>query len=176
MRMQSLEDFFRAAGRASGTPHNPYPTSEEIMAKAIKYKKNTLNVVRGWKLADYKGWKGKSATEQLEALYRLITGLSIVYNKPVCIVNGNEYHYSPISSTIMLDAYHPSIISTLHEFSHHINGSSEKRACRWAVWLFKTVFPKSFDNLQFIPNSHMLCKKPSSTTSRSNSQEQKATS
>lgn len=146
-----------------------YPTSQEIMEKPVKYKQNTINTIKGWKTTDFIGWKQKNTQDKLQALYRLLTSLSIVYNKPLCVTNGYEYHYSPLPRTIMLDANNPSIISTLHEFGHHILGHSESKACRWSVWLFKKVFPRSFAKLQFIPNSHMLCKVQRNTTISQNS-------
>ena len=146
-----------------------YPTSQEIMEKPVKYKQNMVNTVNSWKLVDFINWKQKSNKDKLQALYRLLTGLSIVYNKPLCVIYGHEFHYQPANSTIMLDSQNPSIISTLHEFGHHILGPSETKACRWSVWLFKRIFPKSFAKLQFIPNSHMLCKVKRNRTISQNS-------
>lgn len=151
-----------------------YPTSQEIMATPVTFKATTVTTVKEWKATFYDTfWKSSTKPTKLLHLYALLTCLSQLYNKPLCIVNGHEYHYSPLTFTIMLDENNPSIISTLHEFSHHISGTSEKRACRWSVWLFKTVFPKAFEKLTFTPNSHMLCKMKPSQTSKSNSLAQK---
>lgn len=167
-RMQFIEDLFHHPAL------NPYPTSEEIMATPVLFKAATIAAVNEWKATFYDAqWKTYDKQAKLHHLYTLLTRLSQLYNKPLCIVNGSEYHYSPLTFTIMLDANKPSIISTLHEFSHHINGTSEKRACRWSVWLFKTVFPKAFEKLTFTPNSHTLCKMKPSQTSKSNSLVQK---
>ena len=155
-RMQSLEDFFNRFMLSKR-----YPTSEEIMAKPVKFKRETIAAVKEWKTTFYNSyWKSYSNEAKLAHLYQLVTRLSQLYNKPLCIVHGNKYQYSPLTMTLTLDAENPSIISTLHEFSHHIqrDGGSEKQACRWSIWLFKKVFPKAFAKLQFIPNSHMLCK------------------
>ncbi len=161
--MQNLQQYMTGLR----LPQYPqYPTSQEIMEKPIKHRLEAIEAIRGWKITDYPGWKDKATGEKLLALYRLITSLSIVYNKPVCVTNGHEYHYSPLSSTIILDSRNPSIISTLHEFAHHIKGPSESKACKWSVWLFKKVFPKAFAKLEFIPNSHMLCKRKVKITSQ----------
>lgn len=135
-----------------------YPTSQEIMAKPIKHKTTTISAVKTWKQEFYRGWGDKDTSNKLNALYALITHLSQLYNKPVCIIFGHEYHYTPVTSTIMFNERNPSIISALHEFAHHLKGPSEDTACKWSVWLFKKVFPASFAKLQFAPNSHMLCR------------------
>lgn len=135
-----------------------YPTSQEIMASPVKFKRETLRTVKEWKSEQFTNWKTKNHTEKLAALYALITKLSQLYNKPVCVTQGGSYCYLPLTKTIGIQEGNYSIISTLHEFAHHIFGSSEKQACRWSVWLFKKVFPKSFAKLRFAPNSHMLIK------------------
>lgn len=138
-----------------------YPTPEEIMESEVKFKQSTIDIVNAWKSTNFRGWKQKSSPERMESLSRLATEILQSYEKQIAVIASEDHDYSfvPGVNTIYLDAMHPSIISTLHEVCHAIYGPSEKQACRWSVWLFKKTFPKSFDKLQFAPNSHLLVKK-----------------
>ena len=138
-----------------------YPSPEEIMATEVKFKQSTIDVVNAWKDTNFKGWKQKTLEERTESLKRLASDLLQAYGIRASVESedGTPYHYAPHENRIVLDSSHPSIISTLHEVCHAIYGSSETQACRWSVWLFKKTFPKSFDKLQFAPNSHLLVKK-----------------
>lgn len=140
------------------THHNDYPTPEEIMASEVKHKAGAIKILRMWKHV----WKSKQASatvdEKLTMFDALLEALAEEYNKPVQL----QYHpdayscyYVPAVKTVYINSSF-SIISTLHEFAHHLYGPSEKQACRWSVWLFKKVFPKAFAKLTW--KGHLLVK------------------
>jgi hypothetical protein len=68
--------------------------------------------------------------------------------------SAGSYAYDPWNCTILLDHNHPSLISALHEFGHYLHGESELEACQFSVWLFKEVFPRSYEKLSW--DKHML--------------------
>jgi hypothetical protein len=137
-----------------------YPTAEEIMNPAVSYKDDTLAEMMAWKTKFFPNWNTKPKEEQLEALKALILKLCGVYGEEVIVdKNGDSYCFIPGENTICLDKNNPSIISTLHEFRHKINGADETSACRWSVQLFKRCFPRSFEKLEFKKGSHLLIRK-----------------
>lgn len=136
-----------------------YPTKEEILAKEIKYKSGTKKILSEWKETIWKKVRGsENVMEKFDAIKQLIEVLGARYEKP-CLVRYCERCpsccYSPYTNTIYINKT-VSIISTLHEFAHHLYGSSELKACRWSVHLFKQVFEKSFNRLKW--QEHMLVK------------------
>lgn len=135
-----------------------YPTKDEILAKKPKFKKGTIYVVKTWKKDNIKGWKFKSAEEKFKALKSLIKGLEDIYENPVKeVIRGDQDMYDMKDKSIYLTKDRPSIISTLHEFGHHILGASELKACVFSVWLFKICFPGLYANLQW--EDHLLVKR-----------------
>lgn len=97
----------------------------------------------------------------MEYIKRLMSDLNAERNgTPYRWTNGSEYSYMPAhggdAGVISCVVEHPSIISSLHELGHHLFGSDELEACRYAIGLFKAGFPKSFDKLQW--QGHMLVK------------------
>jgi hypothetical protein len=134
-----------------------YPNQEEILNGEINFKSKTVNTIKEWKKTNFKGWKEKQNEDQISLLKELLLQLATVYEKPVeVITDAEKYHYNPTTKTIGICHNHPSIISSLHEFAHHILGRNEKKACRWSVQLFKKVFPKAFARLSF--QGHLLVK------------------
>lgn len=124
---------------------------------APEFKTLTIKVLKLWKKIHFKNWKNFSPEEQLLKLRFLITVLYLAEenNEPIPKVEDSyKYAYNPSRNTVYLDTEHPSIISTLHELGHAIHGSSELKACRYSIWLFKTVFPKSFATLK--TDGHLL--------------------
>jgi hypothetical protein len=135
-----------------------YPTKEKILKTPYKHLSITLELVNIWKKDFYQTefWK----ENKIKCLEYLIGGLSHMrYITNVTI--GKKYCYQPNSKTIVLDKNNPSIISTLHEYAHHILGPDELEACRWSVWLFKKCFPNEYAKLTW--KGHML-KKPCRTS------------
>ena len=136
-----------------------YPTPEKIMAVPVNFKPETIEDVKVWAKKYLHGWKTQQIGYKRIALVALIQGLSNVYNKPCNSITSDEYAYDPESQTIHLDEDKASILSTLHEFGHHLYGASELKACRWSIQLFKICFPKTFESLEW--EGHMLKQKPS---------------
>lgn len=136
---------------------NRYPTSEEIMDKKLIFKKATIKELRLFK----KFWrkeKDKDNEIKFKMLETLIKKLGEIYGKPVKITYKPEIPsccYNQLTKTITMNKS-LSIISALHEFSHHIYGPSELQACRWSLQLFRTVFPKAYNKLEW--NRHMRVK------------------
>jgi hypothetical protein len=134
-----------------------YPTQQEIMKTPVKHKKEVIAVVKKWRKEIWKEKKNDNPREKFNALYELITPITQIYNKPVCITWDPEIetgcHYNALTKTIIVDRS-LSIISTLHELAHHLFGPNEKTACRWSVWLFKKVWPKAFAKLRW--EGHLL--------------------
>lgn len=134
-----------------------YPTKQEILEKEPKFKKETINMVKLWKAENIKNWKNKTKKEKTKALKMLIKTLEEIYKKPVKdVILSHSDAYDMKDQIIYLSKDKLSIISTLHEFAHHIHGSSEKKACIWSVWLFKICFPGLYKNLTW--SDHLLVK------------------
>jgi hypothetical protein len=140
-----------------------YPSPEQIMKNPVDFREDTLEAVREWKKEYFDNmWKDLSNDHRLMRLHTLVAKLSSVYGvSPSVERYDDHYAFNPSRNLISFDAAHPSIISTLHEFRHAINGPDETSACRWSVHLFKQCFPKQFDQLMFKPGTHLLVKKPS---------------
>lgn len=137
-----------------------YPTSNEIMTPEISFKNNTIKTVLEWKHQYFPKWSTRPKPNQLDALEELVKKLCGVYGETVTInKQGDFFCFIPKDNTLCLDKNNPSIVSTLHEFRHKINGYDETSACRWSVQLFKKCFPNSFDKLEFAKGSHLLKRK-----------------
>jgi hypothetical protein len=131
-----------------------YPTKEKIMAPHTpQFTAEDIETVKNWKKLYFKGWSKLDLGVKITALKHLIHLLS----PNVYTVSGETYCYIPNHQPlIMLDTENPSILSTLHEIGHARYGSSELKACRFSVWLFKICFPRSFEQLSW--DGHMLKK------------------
>lgn len=132
-----------------------YPTKEEIMAEEQKFKPEVLTLIKGWKKDLWHDYK-VSRDMKREALKVLVDKLADIYGKPVAIEFIDEAPtswYSKKYQRIYI-AGEPSIVSTLHEFAHHLFGPNELKACRWSIWLFKKSFPRAFAKLKW--KGHML--------------------
>ena len=126
-----------------------YPTKEQIINNLPKIKIEVLKTIEDWKHQDW------SINKDFKAIHRLLTKLSKIYEKPCSITNETDHsHYNPETQTIALKDN--SIISALHEFSHHIFGRSETQACRWSISIFSKCFPIAYSKLKW--NGHMLIK------------------
>jgi len=139
-----------------------YPTKKEILKKEIKFKIGviflTKNLKKEWiKLKKQKQTEKEKIEGKKGLLAAYVTTLGMLYDKQVGITfdEKTKSHYNP--KTKMINIQNLSIITTMHEFAHHILGSSEKKACIWSVWLFKRTFPRSYKKLKW--NKHMLIKK-----------------
>ena len=141
-------------------PHR-YPTAHEVMSTPVDFRVSVLITIEEWKNNFLKVYRESNTDTKLNLLSALLIRLSKIYEKPVSVEYGRQYCYMPHKKTIILDEKHASIISSLHEFAHHIYGSSELDACRWSIWLFKKSFPKTWSSLRFeeIPQGLLLVKK-----------------
>ena len=122
------------------------------MEKEIKFNSETILLMKKFKEIYWKNWKNCENKEKaLEILVMYLAKGTVNV-----VISENPYSYNPITKTINIDKKNPSVISTLHEFGHHLYGKSELKACRWSVQLFKTIFPKDFKNLKV--DGHMFKK------------------
>lgn len=139
-----------------------YPTAEQIMKNPVDFRVSTLTAIQQWKKDCMKGWKNQDEGTKFIHLAVLVKILSDIYEKPLNgFTAGRKYCYIPEKKIIIYDADHPSIVSTLHEFAHHLFGASEFKSCQWSIWLFKTCFPKTWEGLEFneSPNGLLLIRK-----------------
>jgi len=133
---------------------NDTPTKEIILANEVKFRLSTLRLVRQWKEEFYKGkW---SEVNKNDALKALIEMLAENYETTVEIHMDKDIidSYDSMNKTIHLNSANPSIVTALHEFAHHLKGSSEITACKWSIWLFIKTFPQAYGKL--IWDKHML--------------------
>lgn len=139
-----------------------YPTKEEILETEIHFKDEVIEVVKLFK----KKWVNARKTIEQEQelkikkqklITELIDNLGTIHGKKANVTfDENEPNcYNPITKTININKT-LSIVTTMHEFAHHLFGSSEKKACMWSIWLFKKTFPVSYKNLKW--DKHMIIK------------------
>jgi hypothetical protein len=133
------------------------PTKQQILGHEVIFRKSTINTVNLWKETFYDDNKWAKVNKN-DALKSLIERLAESYQSPIEIHMDKDIanSYNSESHTIFLDSAKPSIITTLHEFAHHIRGESELTACSWSIWLFIKTFPQAYDRL--IWDGHMLVK------------------
>ena len=131
-----------------------YPTKEEILENPPMLIAKDIKILIEWKDGNYQSWSKKSINTKWAALETLVESLSKQYNKKSKVKIAKEPMYDPRTQTIFLSETKPSIISTLHEFGHHIYGESELKACAYSVWMFKIVFPKVYNKMKW--DKHLL--------------------
>lgn len=133
-----------------------YPTKTEILAKPVRFRKETLERAKLWK---QHCWP-KPTKDNIEMLLHILNGS---YSKPLIHIKWNpklpSSYYNIPSQTIFLKD--KSLLTALHELAHHLYGRSELTACRWSIWLFAKVFPKDFKKLTW--KGHLLVKCPNLT-------------
>lgn len=138
-----------------------YPTKEEILAKiSYKIKPIHLWLTQTWKdTRGFRDWKNLDKEDKTTTLIHLVDllNLSVPRKERAITIKGKTYCYTPKTKTITLDRNNPSILSTLHEYGHHLLGPNELEACAWSISLFKECFPKAFQKLEW--KGHMLVKK-----------------
>lgn len=131
---------------------NNYPSKEEILKTPFKFTPEVLTITANWKKIYLENIKKKTEsdkTTEIKILLYLIAG----FTHPA-IRLGTKYSYDNIDKVISLDKDHASVISALHELGHHLYGDSELEACRFSVWLFKTIFPEFYEKLNWV--GHLL--------------------
>jgi hypothetical protein len=131
-----------------------YPTKEEILGKPMKFKEELMDTLLTWKLG---WWADRKKVGVENALERLVDELNDVYYKNTEIFfmpHLSTCFYIPKQHRILMNSH--SIISLLHEYGHAIFGTSELKACRFSVHIFKNLFPRAYARLEW--NGHMLVK------------------
>lgn len=135
-----------------------YPTKKEILSKPFVFTKEILDMTANWKKIYLKNIKKKTENEKLTEITILL--LLIAGPAKPAILLGTKYCYDTVGKTVFLDKTRASVISALHELGHHLYGNSELEACRFSVWLFKTIFPEFYKKLKWV--DHLLVKKQNS--------------
>lgn len=156
-------------------PEN-YPTKEEILADLFVPEEAEYNAVRKWKRTFYnKQWGSLKLEAKMEALKELIGNICMARGIqrsqwPVLVVSEHPWAYTHQMRMITMGLDSPSVISTLHEFGHYLHFSSylegdesmaEFVACRYAVGVFKTCFPKSYAKLTWSEHTLVVPKEDS---------------
>lgn len=134
-----------------------YPTKNQILEAEYLVDPDKIKILTKWKDTTWNSVKGLgNKRAKQEALQILLHKLAIFNDVRVVITPKAETcMYNHSTKTIYLDNS-CSIISALHELGHHIYGASELKACVFAINLFKSVFPKSYEKLHW--EGHMLKK------------------
>ncbi len=153
-----------------------YPTKEEILAELYTPTELEYCAVRKWKRTFYnKQWKDLPLNMKMDALKELIGNICESRNItrtrwPILIVSEHPWAYTHPLRTITMGLANPSVISTLHEFGHYLHFSgfltgeenlAEFIACRYAVGVFKTCFPKSYSKLTWSKHTLVTAKEGS---------------
>lgn len=133
-----------------------YPTPEEILAVEPRELAFFTERLQHWRTKHFKGWKNLTTEEKMEALISLINTMCEGEPPSIDPFYG-KYGYIADQNILLLDQSNPSILSTLHEIGHCHFGRSELEACRFSVWLFRAVFPKSYAKLRW--EGHLLVRK-----------------
>lgn len=134
-----------------------YPNPEKIMAIRIVFNTKIIQAIIEWKEKHYKNWKNQKSTIKVIGIIELYKKVCEIKKKLLPnMVFSNRWAYNQDLKTIIVDGYHLSIISALHELSHYLNGPSELKACRWSIQLFQTCFSKDFKKLKW--KNHLLIK------------------
>jgi hypothetical protein len=134
-----------------------YPTKKEILAIPHKVKQIDIGAINIWKNICYKDkWKSADILGKLVYLKLLCAILNMLHPENLLknVIVRSWYAYDPKKKIIILDKDNPSILSTLHEYGHHLLGTSELEACVWSVRLFENTFPNEFKKLHW--DGHML--------------------
>jgi len=136
-----------------------YPTKKEILNNLIAPDKGAMELLQVWFRGSWKLAKTNGDKAKLNSLRTLIKYLAIIYKKPVeCVYDptAGSCYYNLHSKTIFLNNS-LSILSSLHEFGHHLYGKSELLACTWSISLFKVALPKTYSKLKW--KGHLLIRR-----------------
>jgi hypothetical protein len=134
-----------------------YPTKEEILSyQDLPANPIAVSVIKDFK-RDWRETKDYITDGMKHALIRsMLIKLAVVFQveEPKTTI-GKYFCYVPAEKLIVFGPT-PSIISSLHEFGHHLYGSSELLACVFSVNHFKEAFPIAYKKLKW--KGHMLTK------------------
>lgn len=151
-----------------------YPSKERIMkAPMVQFShKDVIRPLRAWRTFYWRG--AEKELDQYAALEKLVDLLNSLFEQDARIRferNANTCMFVYKTNTIFLNGS-LSILSTLHEFGHALEGRSELKACRWSIHLFKQCWPKTFERLTWkghmlVDNKQSICRTKSSSKSQS---------
>jgi len=130
----------------------PYPSMNEILAEKPEIIPEIIQTVQKWKETEFNGWPTFSNSKKLNKLRLLMEKIIPTLN--YSFENAFYYACNRQNRIIYSNQNNPSIISSLHEVGHALFGPSELKACRFSIWIFKDLFPKSFNKLK--TDKHML--------------------
>ena len=133
-----------------------YPTKEEILENLHNFEKNIkdIEIIKDWKEHNYNGWKNLSGIEKRKRITDLINRLASLHKSKVTIKWGQVSYYMPSNLTISLEKDKPSILTSLHEFGHHLYGASELTACSYSICMYIKVFPEIYEKMTW--QNHLL--------------------
>lgn len=132
-----------------------YPTKKEILKTPFIFSPKILTLTANWKKTYLKDIKKKTESDKLTEITILIHLITSSTEPAVRL--GTKYCYDMVGKVLYLDKNTASVISALHELGHHLYSESELEACRFSVWLFKTIFPEFYEKLRWF--GHLLVKK-----------------
>jgi len=133
---------------------NDYPESiAELDLDAVQISPAILNAVK--RFASSKPYRG-STRRRIQKFSRAIHDIcdAAGVERPRLLFVPDETQDSgqsaciPAIRTIILRG-RLSVITSLHEVSHLLNGPSEYVACAWSLRLFRDCFPRSWSRLRF---------------------------
>jgi hypothetical protein len=139
-------------------PDNDYPTTViEILDDQMRFKPAALRALRAYRASH--AWRG-APDERKEKLRQLNRDLATAYGRPepelifgeLDGTSSGHSSYAPAQHRIVLTG-RLSVVTFLHEFAH-ARGMSERGATRWAVNIFRRVFPRQYSRLVHV--GHML--------------------
>lgn len=113
----------------------------------------------------------KTRHEKLALFTELVNRLNEAYGFVPCyVMMGPEDRYEAFVNSdephgvIQLDFERMSVVSLLHEYSHHRQHcqrshdvADEREACSWSINLFRRIFPKSYSKLKH--QGHLLVRR-----------------
>jgi hypothetical protein len=142
---------------------NNYPQINELDLNAVVISPEIVASVK--RFAASKPYRG-STTERIEKFTTAINDIcrAAGVEPPDLHFSFDEHQssggsfYCPATKQMALVG-RPSVITALHEVSHHLREESEHVACAWSLRLFRDCFPTSWSRLKF--NGHMAVKAPS---------------
>lgn len=150
--------------------------TEEQFNEAYSWGEDIINLARGWKKLKWDDDRKKNRREKWTSIGLVTIEMDKLINRgtderivmirledsettfnPFRMNNHrsttDSSYYDPNERVITLEG-NPSIITCWHELGHHLFGNDELTACIFSISLFKIVFPKAFEKLNW--NGHML--------------------
>lgn len=135
-----------------------YPSPEQILAAEETYDPQLVSTVMSWKTDVWAPARKHGPEGEFLAIKALIERLATDADNALTDVQWEPEGHSRYRAGVVYIGGRPSIITGLHELSHHLHGSSEHKACSWSIHLFKKCFERAYNKLEW--NGHLLVRKP----------------